>query len=30
MVCRLGFGGYRVNDETPVHRSALERALAAA
>ena len=26
--CRLGFGGYRVNDETPVHRSALERALA--
>jgi uncharacterized protein len=27
-VCRLGFGGYRVNDETPVHRSALERALA--
>ena len=28
-VCRLGFGGYRVNDETPVHRAALERALAA-
>jgi len=27
-VSRLGFGGYRVNDETPVHRSALERALA--
>ena len=27
-VCRLGFGGYRVNDETPVHRSALEQALA--
>src|SRR5262249_44675048 len=27
-VCRLGFGGYRVNDESPVHRSALERALA--
>ena len=27
-VCRLGFGGYRVNDDTPVHRSALERALA--
>jgi aryl-alcohol dehydrogenase-like predicted oxidoreductase len=27
-VCRLGFGGYRVNDETPVHRSALERAIA--
>jgi aryl-alcohol dehydrogenase-like predicted oxidoreductase len=27
-VCRLGFGGYRVNDETPVHQSALERALA--
>jgi aryl-alcohol dehydrogenase-like predicted oxidoreductase len=28
-VCRLGFGGYRVNDENPVQRSALERALAA-
>jgi hypothetical protein len=27
-VCRLGFGGYRVNDDTPVHRDALERALA--
>jgi uncharacterized protein len=27
-VCRLGFGGYRVNDETSVHRSALEQALA--
>ena len=27
--CRLGFGGYRVNDETPVHRAALELALAA-
>lgn len=27
-VCRLGFGGYRVNDETPVHRNALEQALA--
>src|SRR6185436_3690641 len=27
-VCRLGFGGYRVNDGTPVHRSALEQALA--
>jgi aryl-alcohol dehydrogenase-like predicted oxidoreductase len=26
--CRLGFGGYRVNDESPVHRTALERALA--
>ena len=28
-VCRFGFGGYRINDETPVHQSALERALAA-
>jgi uncharacterized protein len=28
-VCRLAFGGYRVNDESPVHRSALERAIAA-
>src|SRR5262245_55283769 len=28
-VCRLGFGGYRVDDETPVHRSALDGALAA-
>jgi aryl-alcohol dehydrogenase-like predicted oxidoreductase len=27
-VCRLGFGGYRVDAETPVHRAALERALA--
>jgi aryl-alcohol dehydrogenase-like predicted oxidoreductase len=27
-VCRLGFGGYRVNDDAPVHRGALERALA--
>jgi aryl-alcohol dehydrogenase-like predicted oxidoreductase len=27
-VCRLGFGGYRINDATPVHRSALEQALA--
>ena len=27
-VCRLGFGGYRVNDGTAVHRSALEQALA--
>jgi VWFA-related protein len=27
MVCRLGFGGYRVNDETPIHGAALERAL---
>lgn len=26
-VCRLGFGGYRVDVETPVHRAALERAL---
>jgi aryl-alcohol dehydrogenase-like predicted oxidoreductase len=26
--CRLGFGGYRINDGTPVHRSALEQALA--
>ena len=26
-VCRLGFGGYRVDTETPVHRAALERAL---
>jgi aryl-alcohol dehydrogenase-like predicted oxidoreductase len=26
-VCRLGFGGYRVDAETPVHRAALERAL---
>ncbi len=25
----LGFGGYRVNDESPVHRGALERAFAA-
>lgn len=28
-VCRLGFGGYRVNDESAVHRGALERALSA-
>jgi uncharacterized protein len=28
-VCRIGFGGYRVNDESPMHRGALERALAA-
>jgi hypothetical protein len=27
--CRLGFGGYRVNDGTPAHRDALNRALAA-
>src|SRR5262245_64661692 len=27
-VSRLGFGGYRVNDGAPVHRSALEQALA--
>jgi hypothetical protein len=26
-VCRLGFGGYRVDDGTPVQRDALERAL---
>ena len=26
-VSRLGFGGYRVDDETPEHRAALERAL---
>jgi aryl-alcohol dehydrogenase-like predicted oxidoreductase len=26
--CRLGFGGYRVDDDTPVHRSALDEALA--
>jgi uncharacterized protein len=26
--CRLGFGGYRINDGTPAHRSALEQALA--
>ncbi len=26
-VCRLGFGGYRVDTETAVHRAALERAL---
>ncbi len=26
-VSRLGFGGYRVADETPEHRAALERAL---
>jgi aryl-alcohol dehydrogenase-like predicted oxidoreductase len=25
-VSRLGFGGYRVDDETPAHRAALERA----
>jgi uncharacterized protein len=28
-VSRLGFGGYRVDDETPEHRAALERALQA-
>ncbi len=28
-VSRLGFGGYRVADETPEHRAALERALLA-
>ncbi|HEU4403102.1 MAG TPA: aldo/keto reductase [Candidatus Polarisedimenticolia bacterium] len=28
-VSRLGFGGYRVDDETPAHRQALEAALAA-
>ncbi|HET9317536.1 MAG TPA: aldo/keto reductase [Vicinamibacteria bacterium] len=28
-VSRLGFGGYRVDDETPVHRAALVRALRA-
>lgn len=28
-VSRLGFGGYRVDDETPAHRAALERALLA-
>jgi aryl-alcohol dehydrogenase-like predicted oxidoreductase len=27
-VCRLGFGGYRVDDETPVQGEALEQALA--
>jgi hypothetical protein len=27
-VCRLGFGGYRVNDQSAVHRGALERAIA--
>jgi aryl-alcohol dehydrogenase-like predicted oxidoreductase len=27
LVSRLGFGGYRVDDETPEHRAALERAL---
>jgi uncharacterized protein len=26
-VSRLGFGGYRVDDETPTHRAALEQAL---
>ena len=26
-VCRLGFGGYRVDTDTPVHRAALEQAL---
>src|SRR5262245_16362886 len=29
MVSRLGFGGYRVDDETPEHRLALEAALSA-
>jgi aryl-alcohol dehydrogenase-like predicted oxidoreductase len=29
IVSRLGFGGYRVDDETPEHRAALERALQA-
>jgi len=29
VVSRLGFGGYRVDDETPEHRAALEAALAA-
>ena len=28
IVSRVGFGGYRVNDETPEHRETLEAALA--